>query len=65
MSRPKKGDRLVYTGPYADEVVEGYPPGVVVGFREYGTKVTVRLEKDGESYADWPITETAPAGADE
>jgi hypothetical protein len=62
--RPRKGDRLIYTGPYAAEVAPDaqYGVGEVVGFRNYGTKVTVRLvEEDEELYADWPVAETAPA----
>ena len=64
----KKGDRLVYTGPYAPEVrpEAKYPPGTVVGFRHnrfHGRSVTVLLDKqpgDTEDlYADWPISEVA------
>lgn len=58
----KKGDHLRYVGDYAPEVVatgSAYPPGVVVAFRDYKTKVTVLLDKqEGETedlYADWPI----------
>lgn len=64
----KKGDRLVYTGPYAPEVIASgavYPPGTVVAFRDHKTKVTVLLDKrEGETedlYADWPIEEVVPA----
>lgn len=63
--KPKKGDRLIYTGPYAPEVACGYPPGTVVGFRNYGQKVIVLLDKsEGEVedlYADWPVDEVKEA----
>ena len=77
MSKPKKGDRLVYTGEYATlqdwidlgcsaadwTPVPPYPPGTVVAFRY--NRVTVLLDKaEGETedaYADWPIAETEPA----
>jgi hypothetical protein len=68
--KPRKGDRLVYTGGYAPEVDSPYNPGTVVGFRNYGTKVTVLLDGpnyiDGrltteDLYADWPVAETRPA----
>lgn len=67
-TKPKKGDRLVFTGAYAAEVTAGYPPGTVVKthynqeFRE--PYVTVRLDsEDGQPdrYADWPVCETSPA----
>ena len=67
----KKGDRLVYTGEYDPEVVAAgveYPPGTVVGFRNnrfHGRCAIVLLDKEeGEaedSFADWPLTEVAPA----
>lgn len=60
-------DRLIYTGPYAPEVADPYPPGVVVRFfknRFHGPSVTVRLDGDEDLYADWPISETAPAPAE-
>ncbi len=55
--KPRKGDRLVYVGPYAPSVPEDakYPPGLAVRFREYGEKVTVRLDTEEELYADWPV----------
>lgn len=66
MSKPKKGDRLTYVGPYEAEVSHRYPPGTVVRFhtnRFHGPSVTVLLDKaEGETedaYADWPISETA------
>jgi len=63
--RPRKGDRLIYTGGYATPTVPPYPPGTVVAFRNYGTKVTVLLDKqEGDTddlYADWPIDQVAPA----
>lgn len=76
MARPKKGDRLVYTGKYAHEMPEvfgpvdpvpPYPPGEVVAFRtNRGVRcVTVLLDKaEGETedlYADWPIEDVAHA----
>lgn len=57
--RPRKGDRLVYTGPYAPGVTAFYGPGTVVGFRKYGRVVTVHLD-DGDN-ADWPVDDVAPA----
>jgi len=48
--------------------VTPYPPGVVVRFftnRFHGPSVTVKLDpQSGDTedlYADWPISETAPA----
>jgi hypothetical protein len=58
MARPKKGTRLVYTGPTHDGKPSLYAPGVVVSYhtnRFHGPAVTVRLEEDEELYADWPI----------
>lgn len=64
--KPRKNDRLVYTGEYAPGV-EPYNPGVAVGFRNHGETVTVRLDGpnyvDGELttedlYADWPVDQT-------
>lgn len=61
--KPRKGDRLVYTGPYAPGVTGRYGPGEVVGFRNYGQTVVVRLEgEEPEAWADWPVDQTAPAG---
>ena len=63
--RLKKGDVVRYTGSYAPEVPEHakYGDGVVDRFREYGTKVTVRLIRESreageDRYADWPVDET-------
>jgi len=65
MSRPKRGDVLVYTGEYAGEVTSPYGRGEVVRFstnRFHGPQVTVRLiDEDDDLYADWPIKWTAPA----
>lgn len=67
--RPRKGDRLVYAGPYAPGVTSRYGPGEVTGFRnERGVAwVTVRLieesrEAGEDRFADWPIAkvELAP-----
>ena len=67
MSRPKRDDRLVYTGPYAPGVTHKYPPGTVVSLhtnRFHGPSVTVLLDRqDGDTedrYADWAIEQTAP-----
>lgn len=59
----KKGDRLVYTGDYDKSVPDDarYPPGTVVGFRNYKTVVTVQL--DNGRYADWPVKETKKENA--
>jgi hypothetical protein len=58
--KPRKGDRLRYTGKYAHEMPEAfgsmtpadpvppYPPGTVVGFRSSrfsGPTITVLLDK--------------------
>lgn len=59
--KPRKGDRLIYTGEYDPSVTTRYQPGTVVAFRNYGTTVTVRLDGPEDLYADWPINETAPA----
>lgn len=66
--RPRKNDRLVYTGPYATveeqralgmpdpRPIAPYPPGTVMAFREHGRKVTVRLDPP---YLDPDVTEYA------
>lgn len=70
--KPRKGDRLTYTGTYASGITTRYPPGEVVAFRtNRGVPcVTVKLDVDSDHdpakftvealYADWPIAETAP-----
>lgn len=55
--KPRKGDRVVYTGPYEPSVTAFYGVGVVIGFRNYGETVTVQF--DNGLYAYWPIEQTA------
>jgi hypothetical protein len=59
MSRKlRKNDVCEYVGPYEPEVTHFYGPGRIVGFRQYGRVVTVRLlDEKEELYADWPIDE--------
>jgi hypothetical protein len=57
IARIKKGDRLAYVGEYAPEVVTRYGEGIVTGFREHGTKVTVELVDQPGHFADWPVDE--------
>jgi hypothetical protein len=58
----KKGDRITYTGRYADGVPP-YPPGTVVGFRTGRGRRLVRVRLDGvaDEYAYWPLDEVAEA----
>ena len=60
MKKFKKGDHVVYTGPYDKSIHTRYPPGVIVGFKNNKSKVIVRLDGD-ELYADWPVDEIAEA----
>ncbi len=59
MKLVNKGDRLIYVGGYAPGIASGYSAGTVESFKDYGRKVTVRLD-DG-LYADWLVDETEPA----
>lgn len=63
MAKIHKGDRLRYAGPYAlgVQAAAKYPPGTVVGFRQNGNIVTVRLDGEPDHYADWPTSLVAPA----
>jgi hypothetical protein len=51
--RPRKGDRLTYTGPNLTQY--RYPTGTIVGFRLGGQLITVEL--DGGGFADWSAHE--------
>lgn len=55
MARIKKGDRLAYVGEYAPEIEGRYGEGIVTGFRDHGTKVTVELVDTPGLFADWPV----------